>query len=182
MDEDILCIERFLSGDAGGFTMLVRKYQNRVLNIVYSLIGKDGESEDISQEVFLKIYHSLSSFRQNCRFSTWLYRVAVNTTYDFLRKRKNLVNDEIAIENSISSYDGPDEVLAKKEEKTMLEKVLAGTPLEYRAALVLKDVEGLNYKQIAEILGCGMGTVASKIYRGREFLKEELLKLKEGQR
>lgn len=179
MNEDIFSIERFIAGDAEGFEILVRKYQNRTLNIVYSLIGQDRENEDIVQEVFLKVYHSLGSFRQNCQFSTWLYRITVNTTYDFLRKRKNLVNDEIAIEKSISSNDGPVEVLVKKEKKTMLEKALANIPLEYRTALVLKDIEGFDYKQIAEILCCRIGTVASKISRARQFLRGELLRLEE---
>jgi len=97
MNEDNLWIERFIAGDTIGFEMLVRKYQDRVLNIVYSLIGQDRESEDIAQEVFLKVYHKLSSFKQNSQFFTWLYRIAVNMTYDFLRKRKNFISDAVAI-------------------------------------------------------------------------------------
>ncbi|MDD5247213.1 MAG: sigma-70 family RNA polymerase sigma factor, partial [Candidatus Omnitrophica bacterium] len=88
MNEDSLYIERFLSGENSAFEALVRKYQNRVLNIVYSLIGKDRESEDIVQDVFLKVYHGLESFNGRSRFSTWLYRITVNTTYDFLRRRR----------------------------------------------------------------------------------------------
>lgn len=177
MNEDSLCIERFLAGDAEGFTMLVRKYQDRVLNIVYSLIGKDRESEDIMQEVFLKVYHSLSSFKQRSQFSTWLYRIVVNTAYDFLRKRKNFVSDEVAMEKSATIYDSPADALLKKEKEAILEKVLANIPLKYRTALVLKDIEGLSYSQISEVLGCSIGTVESRIYRARQFLKEGLLKL-----
>lgn len=176
MDEDILCIERFLNGEQEGFEMLVKKYQNRVLNIVYSFIGRDRESEDISQEVFLKVYHNLASFKQRCQFSTWLYRIVVNTTTDFLRKRKNFVSNEAAIEEAPSAYDGPDEALLKKEKEALLEKALANVPLQFKAALVLKDIEGLSYTQIAQVLQCSIGTVESRIYRGRQFLRDELFK------
>ena len=177
MDEDNLCIERFLSGDNEGFADLVRKYQDRVLNIVYSLIGRDRESEDIAQEAFLKVYHNLKTFRQNSKFSTWLYRIVVNTAYDFLRKRENFVSDEVALQKSINIQNSPVDNLLKQEKEAMLEKALVNVPLKFRTALVLKDIEGLSYKQISEVLGCGIGTVESKIYRARQFLKEELLKL-----
>lgn len=177
MNEDILYIRKFLSGDAEGFAMLVRKYQDRVLNIIYSLIGQDRESEDIAQEAFLKVYHNLGSFRQQSQFSTWLYRIVVNTAYDFLRKRKNFVSNEVAIEKSVSSYDSPAQALLRKEKNAILEKALVKVPLQYRAALILKDIEGLSYGQISEVLGCNIGTVESKIYRARQFLKQELFKL-----
>lgn len=176
MNEDKLCIERFLAGEAEGFTMLVRKYQDRVLNIVYSLIGQDRESEDIAQEVFLKVYHSLKSFRKRCQFSTWLYRIVVNTTYDFLRRRKHLISDELAMEKIATSYDDPQDALLRREKEAILKKALANVPLKYRTALVLKDIEGLSYSQIAQVLGCRIGTVESRIYRARQILKEELLK------
>ena len=107
MNEDSLYIEQFLVGEEEGFEMLVRKYQDRVLNIVYSLIGQDREAEDIAQEAFLKVYHNLASFKQRSQFSTWLYRIVVNVTYDFLRKRKNFINDEAMLKSIPATYDGP---------------------------------------------------------------------------
>jgi RNA polymerase sigma-70 factor (ECF subfamily) len=177
MNEDILCIEQFLNGDDKGFEMLVRKYQDRVLNIIYSLVGKDRESEDIAQEVFLKVYYNLKSFRQHSQFSTWLYRIVANTAYSFLRKRGNLVNDEGAIENSVTGHKNPREALSAKERGTILQKALAKVPIKFRAAVVFKDIEGLSYIEIAKILKCRIGTVESRIYRARQSLREELLKL-----
>jgi RNA polymerase sigma-70 factor (ECF subfamily) len=173
IDEDNLYVEQFLAGNAEGFEMLVRKYQNRVLNIVYSLIGKDRESEDIVQEVFLKIYRGLNSFRKRCRFSTWFYRIVVNMTYDFLRKRRNFISNEVILNRSIAGGADPREALSQKEKGRMIQDALVRVPLKFRTALVLKDVEGLSYIDIAGVLRCRIGTVESKIYRARQFLKEE---------
>jgi RNA polymerase sigma-70 factor, ECF subfamily len=176
MDEDTIYIDQFLEGQVQGFEALVRKYQNRVLNIVYSLIGQDRESEDIMQEVFMKVYHHLDGFKKNSRFLTWLYRITVNTTYDFLRKRKYLVNDEEQLKLSVSQMPGPREALLAREKETIIQDALGKIPLKFRAAVVLKDIEDLSYQQIAEILHCSIGTVESKIYRARQFLKAGLLK------
>ncbi|MFA5144469.1 MAG: sigma-70 family RNA polymerase sigma factor [Candidatus Omnitrophota bacterium] len=181
MDEDLVYVEQFLGGEEKGFEILVRKYQDRALNIVYSLIGQDKESEDIAQEAFLKVYHSLSSFKQRCRFSTWLYRIVVNTAYDFLRKRKNFINDEGALAKSAAAYGCPQEALLAKERVAIVQKALGSIPVKYRAAVVLKDIEGLSYLEISRVLCCSIGTVESRIYRARQFLKGELLKLGEGQ-
>jgi len=173
-DQDSLFIRQFLEGEEKGFEDLVRKYQNSVLNIVYSLIGRDRESEDISQEVFLKVYHNLGSFRQRCRFSTWLYRIAVNTVYDLLRRRKNLSSDESAVENSVYGGKNAQEILVERENKQLIRRALANIPVKYRSALVLKDIAGMSYREISGVLRCGIGTVESRIFRGRQFLKEEL--------
>jgi RNA polymerase sigma-70 factor (ECF subfamily) len=176
INEDLLYIEQFLAGQARGFEMLVRKYQNRVLNILYSLIGQDRESEDIMQESFMKVYHSLRSFRRQSQFSTWLYRIVVNTAYDYMRRRKNPISDEGVLEMSAGVGAGPREALLVQEKEAMIQKAISNIPLKFRAAVVLKDIEGLSYLEIAEVLRCSIGTVESKIYRARQFLKEELLK------
>ena len=176
MNEDSLYIERFLGGEEKGFDMLVRKYQDKVVTIVYSLIGKDRESEDIAQEVFLKVYHNVASFKKRARFSTWLYRITVNTTYDFLRRRKNFVSDEAAFEQAVASGENSREALGRKENQALVQEALLALPVQFRAAVVLKDIEGLSYGEIAEVLSCSIGTVESRIYRGRQLLKEKLLK------
>lgn len=177
MNDDIFYIRQFLNGNEAGFDMLVRKYQNRVLNIVYSIIGRDRESEDIAQEVFIKIYHNISSFKYNSKFSTWLYRITVNTVYDFLRKRKNIVNAQSIVEQSADICENNYDKLAERERKSLVQKALEKVPLKYRTAVVLKDIEELSYIEISGVLGCSIGTVESRIYRARQFLKEELLKL-----
>jgi RNA polymerase sigma-70 factor (ECF subfamily) len=178
MNEDSLYIKQFLSGETEGFEMLVRKYQDRVLNIVYSLIRQDMESEDIMQEVFLKAYHNLRFFRQESQFFTWLYRIVVNTTYDFLRKRRGFVRNEV-IPGVNTVADGPRDTLLAKEKEIMIREALLSVPFKFRAALVLKDIEGLSYAEISRILCCGIGTVESRIYRARQFLKKRLIRLGE---
>ncbi len=175
-NEDNLYIEQFLAGDEKGFEMLVKKYQNRALNIVYSLIGRDGESEDITQEVFLKVYRNLRSFRERSQFSTWLYRIVVNTTYDFSRRRRHFVNNEGILNNIASGRRGPGDTLLGKEKERMIQMALKNVPFKFRVALVLKDIDGLSYIEIAGVLRCSIGTVESKIYRARKFLKTELLR------
>jgi len=177
MNDDILYIEQFLGGNVSGFESLVRRYQDRVLNIVYSLIGSDHESEDIAQEVFLKVYHNLRSFRQSSEFSTWLYRITVNTTTSFLRKRKKFVRDEGILESTPSDNKNPKDVLLIKEKTEMVERALKKIPVKFRTAMVLKDIEGLSYLDISKVLRCSIGTVESKIYRARLCLKVELTRL-----
>lgn len=178
-NEDNLYIEQFLSGEEKGFEMLVQKYQNRALNIVYSLLGKDRESEDITQEVFLKVYRHLRSFKERCLFSTWLYRIVVNTTYDFSRRRRGFINnDEDILKNIVAGSRGPGDTLLLKEKEQMVQQALENVPFKFRVALVLKDIDGLSYVEIARVLRCRLGTVESRIYRARQFLKTELLKLR----
>ncbi|MDI6758600.1 MAG: sigma-70 family RNA polymerase sigma factor [Candidatus Omnitrophota bacterium] len=177
MEEDNALIKQFVEGDVKGFEMLVKKYQNRVLNIVYSLLGQDRESEDILQEVFIKVYNSLRAFNAKAQFSTWLYRISVNTTYDFLRKRKHFVSEEKMQDISTKPQEGTAEILHTKEREELLHKSLEALPFKYRTAVVLKDIEGLGYLQIAKILGCSIGTVESRLYRVRQLLKERLIPL-----
>ena len=174
MNEDDIYIEQFLAGEEESFEILVKKYQNRVLNIVYSLIGQDRESEDIMQEVFLKVYHGLKSFKQRCQFSTWLYRIVMNTAYDFLRKRRNFVSNEGVLAMSVATCEGPRDALLMREKEAMIREALGRIPIKFRAAVVLKDIEGLSYIEISRVLRCSIGTVESRIYRARQFLKDEL--------
>lgn len=178
MDDDSVYIEEFLQGKEEGFEMLVRKYQNRILNIVYSLIGNDRESEDIMQEVFLKVYDNVKFFRRQSQFSTWLYRIVINTSYDFLRKRKNTISDDVAFEKNAFTAEKPHDSLLAEERAVILQKALESIPLHFRAALVLKDVDGLSYNEISRVLHCSIGTVESRIYRARQFMREKLLTFK----
>ena len=171
--EDDKLIDRFLSGDEEGFEMLVKKYQNRVINIVHSLGSNIQNADDIAQEAFIKVYKNLASFNRKSKFSTWLYRITINTSYSYLRKEKRYT--PLAY---ISKPDNlrkiPLEKLEYEEKQKLIDKVLKNLPFKYRAIIVLKEIEGLSYKDIAKTLGCRVGTVESRLFRARHILKDIL--------
>ncbi len=171
MDEDLELINKFKAGQMEGFEMLVKKYHNRVINIANSLSRHTSDAEDIAQEAFLKVYHNLDGFRNQSKFSSWLYRVTLNTAYDHLRKnrRKNYSLDEINYSN-IANNKTSEDILAKETLQKALEKI----PFDFRAALILKEIEGLSYKEIAQTLKIHIGTVESRIFRARTMLKNLL--------
>lgn len=172
MEDDVL-IERFLCGDEEGFTMLVKKYQDHVINIVYSLTGDSDGAEDITQEIFIKVYKNLPLFEKKAGFSTWLYRICVNTTYNYLKKEKRYVPFGYVQETDIFKKR-PLENLESREKQELIKKAIERLPFRFRAVIVLKEIEGLSYKDIAKALGCRMGTVESRLFRAREMLREIL--------
>jgi RNA polymerase sigma-70 factor (ECF subfamily) len=171
--EDYRLIDRFLLGDELGFEILVKKYQNHVINMVHSFLGKTHHIEDIAQEVFIKVYENLSSFKRKADFSTWLYRITVNTTYNYIKKEKRhtslrLIKEKDSLKKaSLENFYG-------KEKQLLIRKGLGKLPFKYRTIIVLKDIEGLSYKDIAKILGCRIGTVESRLFRARARLKKIL--------
>lgn len=173
MEEEIIrLIKECKQGDISSFEKLVKTYSGRVSNIIYQMLGSSEEVDDLSQEVFLKIYRNINYFREESQFFTWLYRVTVNTVYDFLRKqkyRKTVPLDEIG---QIPSATQPD----NSELKRLLHKEISGIPFKYRAVIILKDIEGFSYSEISKILRCRLGTVESRLFRARQMLKENLQK------
>ncbi|MEA3328499.1 MAG: sigma-70 family RNA polymerase sigma factor [Candidatus Omnitrophota bacterium] len=172
--EDAKLIEMFISGNQRGFEMLVKKHQNRVNNIVYSLTGSIDSADDISQEVFIKIYKNLSSFRKKAKFSTWLYRITVNTVYTYLKKQKRYIPLDLGripdVSGNIASNG-----LGCREKQRLLKRAIEQLPFNYRSVVILKDIEGLSYKNIAKSLGCRIGTVESRLFRARRLLKKMLV-------
>ena len=155
-----------------GFKMLVEKYQNQVINLAYSLSRDFSLAEDIAQEVFLKIFKKINSFQRKSSLSTWIYRITLNMSYQFLRKRKfSLFSPK---KHSFSPED-------TQEKKEIINIGLNRLPLKYRVVVILKDLQGLSYKEIARILNCRIGTVESRLFRARILLKKILTPLiKEG--
>lgn len=165
-------IERAQNKDQEAFRMLVQRYQNMVVNLSYSLVGNIHDAEDVSQEVFVKVYNRLPDFRQESKFSTWLYRVAVNTSQDFLRRRKHHVPlDSLGELKDHTDIKGN---ISKKQLQDIIRNAIEKLPLKYREVVILKDIEGLGYREIAQILKCRVGTVESRLFRGRNILKRVL--------
>lgn len=175
--DDVL-ISQFQGGDHGVFRILVQRYQEKVRNIVFSIFNDPDAVDDIAQEVFIKVYQALPNFRFESSFYTWVYRITVNKCRDELRKKKVKrfftfqsfeKTTNLKIENmATTTFD--DENL-----RDVIEENLKKLPEKFRMPIVLKDIDGLSYEEIAEVLDCEVGTVKSRLSRGRTMLKELLM-------
>ena len=192
-DEDERLIGNFLGGDRLAFDRLVLKYQKKVVNLCYRLMGEYDEAVDCGQDTFVKVFRSLANFKFRSSFSTWLFRIAVNTCknrlsslqYRFHRRmirlnggdrKMRFVNDgdnpgSLEIINGSFS---PSAALERKEREVLIQRAIDSLPDVQKTALVLRDLEGLSYEEIGVILGCSLGTVKSRIARAREQLKSSL--------
>lgn len=182
-------IRRAKQGDMLAFEELILKHEKIVYNLAFRMMNHSEDAKDISQEVFLKAYRSLSNFDERSAFSTWLYRITHNTCIDEMRKRKGkqsysleeeLENEEGSMQRQIADEgDTPEESLLREEQKSEILQALDMLSEEHKAAIILRDVKGLSYEEIAEILNLSLGTVKSRISRARNHLKTEILKIRE---
>jgi RNA polymerase sigma-70 factor, ECF subfamily len=150
------------AGDERAFALLVRRHERRVYNLAYRLLGREEDARDAAQDAFISCYRKLSTFRGDALFTTWLHRIAVNASYDILRRRKDLLSAEEAPEPPPAPDHG-DRAAAGID----VERALHEVPVEYRAVLVLHDLLGHAYEDVAEILDIPLGTVKSRLHRGR---------------
>lgn len=169
LDDDFSIIKKFIDGDQSAFKILVKRHKEKVRNIVYLTISSSDLVDDISQEVFITVYRKLKNFRFESQFTTWLYRITVNKCKDHLRK-KNVRKIFMPLQEG-----GEVSHLATSVEDNDLSNVVMDAvsklPVKLRIPLLLKDIEGFSYQEIAESLECEMGTVKSRIFRAREKLK-----------
>lgn len=180
VDENKL-VNKAVKGDNSAFEMLMEKHMGIIYNIALRMAANQDDAEDMTQEIMIKIFRSLSSFKGNSKFSTWIYRVAVNTCLDELKKKKN--KKHLSLDAEISGDDGEGQLEIKDdspspeklaEQNELRDMVAAAVKLlsdEHRAVIVLRDIRGMSYSEIAEILGCSDGTVKSRISRARAQLK-----------
>jgi RNA polymerase sigma-70 factor (ECF subfamily) len=167
----------FQNGDASVFRYLVERYQEKIRNLIYSIFNESGIVDDLTQEVFIKAFEALPKFRFESSFYTWLYRIAVNRSRDEMRRRK--VKRFFSFHSvETSTNRSLDEMVSTTfdDEQTheVIERTLNAMPEKYRIPIILKDVDGLSYDEIAEVLECEIGTVKSRLSRGRSMLKEKL--------
>jgi len=168
-DDDYVLIKQFNMGEQKAFTLLVQKHKDKVRNLVYLTLGDTDYVDDISQDVFINVYHNLKNFRFDSKFSTWLYRITVNKCRDYLRKKKvrsifvpiNERGKEFSVRAHSENIDIPG----------LIRKAIARLPEKLKVPLVLRDIDGFSYKEIAEKLDCEVGTIKSRIFRARESLK-----------
>lgn len=171
-----MLIHRCKKGDLTAYEILISNYEKKVFNIVYGLIGNEEDAKDIAQETFIKAYRKIKSFKEESSFSTWIYRITVNTSKDFLKKDKDTLSIH-ELENEIGSraIDNPQEQYERFEEGQQIRELLENLKEDYRNVIVLRDIQGFSYEEIAKILDINLGTVKSRISRGRGQLKALLI-------
>lgn len=182
--EDLELVEAVRAGDPIAYRGLVEKYQNRVYHLIYGMLRNQEDARDLTQEVFVKAYHRLDSFRQESSFYTWIYRIAMNQAIDFIRARKRRPttafdegtanrddNGEIA---AAHHEDSPSHALERKRLYKRIMDAMQELPEDQREVLLLREVEGLAYKEIAEIMDIPEGTVMSRLYYARRKLQKLL--------
>lgn len=169
-------IKKARRGDGRAFGMLIENHERFVYNIVYRITGNFEDARDISQEAFIKAFKNFSSYDESSAFSTWLYRIAVNTAIDHVRKKKRENNvsleDYITEEKTESHKSSVEEKVISKEGVSNIMEAVNSLDEDFKTVIVLRDIEGMEYSQISEITGCPVGTVKSRLSRARGKLRQ----------
>jgi RNA polymerase sigma-70 factor (ECF subfamily) len=185
MDDHAL-LEATRTGDETAFQELVRRYRNPITNFVYRMLNDYDRAVDLAQETFVRVYMSAERYQANYSFSTYIYRIASNLAISDLRQRKrrrlvpipSFFSDKDGTEMEVELPDErqimPDEAMIEDERRRAVSRAIASLPEKYRAAVVLRDIEGKSYEEISAVLGLSDGTVKSRINRARNLLKEKL--------
>jgi RNA polymerase sigma-70 factor (ECF subfamily) len=180
---DLELVRRVQRGDRGAFDLLVLRYQHKVVKLVARLLRDPTEAEDVAQEAFVKAYRALGSFRGDSAFYTWLYRIAVNTARNVMasRQRRPLdyeatlsESEQSAVESRMRHTDTPEAAALTEEIHQTVNRAVELLPEDLRTAIILREVEGLSYEEIAEAMDCPVGTVRSRIFRAREAIDRSL--------
>lgn len=184
-----LLIRQAQAGNTEAFEKLVVIYQEKIYSLSYYLAGNHADAQDLAQEAFVKAYSSLGSFRQEANLGTWLHRITVNLWLNIKRRQKNLTifslddpvqTDEDEFTRTIAAEDpggDPVKVLEGKELQALVRDALLSIPEEYRSVLVLREMEGYSYDDIAEVMQCSLGTVKSRLNRARKALKAKIVEI-----
>jgi RNA polymerase sigma-70 factor, ECF subfamily len=180
-DEEL--VAKSISGDADSFNELVLRWQRPIYALAYRTIGREEDARDVCQETFLRAFRALPGFRGQAKFSSWLYRIALNLCRDWIRRERrapvvqppedmDLIEMAAAAEPSESIED----LVARKDLSRLVEKAMTLLPEEQRTAIVLKEYHGLTFQEIAELVGCPLSTVKTRLYQGLIVLRRELAK------
>jgi RNA polymerase sigma-70 factor (ECF subfamily) len=170
LDDDFSLIKRFIDGDELVFSEILKRHKEKVRNIIYLTLSNSDGVDDIAQEVFITVYRHLKNFRFESQFTTWLYRITINKCKDHLRK-KNIRSIFLPLKDDEPVFESINE---DTDIKHIVRNAIATLPDKLRIPLVLKDLEGFSYQEIADTMECEIGTVKSRIFRAREALKKTL--------
>jgi len=183
-EADQILVERVQQGDKQAFGLLVSKYQRKLVRLISRLIRDPAEAEDVAQEAFIKAYRALPNFRGESAFYTWLYRIGINAAKNYLaaRGRRAPTVTEYDSEEAETFDDGellrdqntPERILMSKQIGATVNAAMEALPEDLRNAIVLREIDGLSYEEIAQIMDCPIGTVRSRIFRAREAISAQL--------
>ena len=176
-------VKRVQKGDKGAFDLLVLKYQHKIVNLVMRYVRDPELALDITQEAFIKAYRALPRFRGDSAFYTWMYRIAVNTAKNHLAaQRRRPMDVELDLQDpeqydlhaKLKETDTPEGVTLSNEVKETVERAIAGLPEDLRTAIILRELEGMSYEEIAQTMECPVGTVRSRIFRARDAIAKKV--------
>jgi RNA polymerase sigma-70 factor, ECF subfamily len=189
-DSDLSLVRRVQRGDKGAFDALVLKYQHKLVKLVMRYVRNPAEAEDIAQEAFIKAYRALPQFRGDSAFYTWLYRIAINTAKNAVVSRdRSPIEYDLDRSNSDESHDmqgrmkdseTPEALVLTDEIRTIVKEAIDALPEDLKTAIVLRELDGLSYEEIAAAMDCPVGTVRSRIFRAREAIDRRLREVFEG--
>ena len=180
---DVELVRRVQAGDSRAFDLLVLKYQHKILHLIGRYVHDQSSAQDVAQEAFIKAYRGLRNFRGDSAFYTWLYRIAINTAKNYLvtesrRTPDYEINAEDAEhlngESGLKEYATPERELLSEEIKRQIFKAMEDLPEDLKSAIVLRELEGMSYEEIAQVMECPIGTVRSRIFRAREAIDRQL--------
>jgi len=180
---DAQLVRRVQKGDKGAFDLLVLKYQHKIVNLVMRYVRDPDQALDITQEAFLKAYRALPRFRGDSAFYTWMYRIAVNTAKNYLAaQRRRPMDIELDLQDpeqfdlhaKLKETDTPEGVTLSQELHETVERAIAALPDDLRTAIVLRELDGMSYEEIAQTMECPVGTVRSRIFRARDAIGKKI--------
>ncbi len=183
-DVDQVLVERVQRGERQAFDLLVIKYQRRIMRLLARLVHDPAEVEDLAQEVFIKAWRALPQFRGESAFYTWIYRIALNTARNWLATRRrqpmlldaaeNEDGETFSVDDNLTDYATPESAVVGREIVDTINQAIEDLPEDQRTAIVLREIEGMTYEEIAQIMQCPVGTIRSRIYRAREAISQRL--------
>ena len=187
---DLGLVQRVQKGDKTAFDLLVRKYQHKVVKLVTRYLRDPADAEDVAQEAFIKAYRAIPQFRGDSAFYTWLYRIAINTAKNAIVSRDRSpiefdldlqnVEESNFMQSRLAGAETPESLLQTEEIRETVNRAIEALPEDLRTAIVLRELEGLSYEDIAQAMDCPVGTVRSRIFRAREAIDKRLSEVFEG--
>ena len=180
-DEEL--VARSIRGDNDSFTELILRWERPIYALAYRTIGREEDARDVCQETFLRAFRALPAFRGQAKFSSWLYRIALNLCRDWIRRERRTPvvqvvddTDPIALAAAVEPSESIEDLVARQDLARIVERVMARLPEEQRTAIVLKEYHGLTFQEIADLAGCPLSTVKTRLYQGLAVLRRELAK------